>query len=198
MVGELSLYLWMSLYWETLPRGKFVRNRRIISDDIWSVSPIWGTPQKLSLKFEKQTKSAIKECYSAVQPRKFYPQSTIKDHRAHYSTKYGRITIRVPLWLPWRGPNFVTNARENYSTYPEVYPQQSKSYQNFPKTEYIAKKRLIHPSLRNVTQQLDYIFFKTRVRQHLKWQQFSILARTRNAFHLSALEATYIKTLKPF
>jgi len=28
-------------------------------------------------------------------------------------------------------------------------------------------------------------------------QQFSILARARSAFHLSALEATYIKTLKP-
>jgi len=26
----------------------------------------------------------------------------------------------------------------------------------------IAKKRLIHPNLRNVTQQLDYIFFKTK------------------------------------
>jgi len=30
-----------------------------------------------------------------------------------------------------------------------------------------------------------------------KDQQFSILARARTAFHLSALEATYIKTLKP-
>jgi len=28
-------------------------------------------------------------------------------------------------------------------------------------------------------------------------QQFSILARARTAFHLSALEATYIKTVKP-
>jgi len=28
-------------------------------------------------------------------------------------------------------------------------------------------------------------------------QQFSILARARSAFHLSALEVTYIKTLKP-
>jgi len=28
-------------------------------------------------------------------------------------------------------------------------------------------------------------------------QQFSTLARARSAFHLSALEATYIKTLKP-
>jgi len=26
---------------------------------------------------------------------------------AHYPTLYGRISIRVPLWLSVRGPNFV-------------------------------------------------------------------------------------------
>jgi len=40
-------------------------------------------------------------------------------------------------------------------------------------------------------------FSKQSVHRQQNDKQFSILARARSAFHLSALEVTYIKTLKP-
>jgi len=55
----------------------------------------------VSVKFEKQTKSAIKECYSAVQPPIIFATKKILSYLqrsyAHHSTKYDRISIRVPL-----------------------------------------------------------------------------------------------------
>jgi len=67
----------------------------------------------MPLVFEKQTKSAIKECYSVIQPwiissTKKILLSIYKDHvYTYHSTKYGPISIHVLLWLPVRGLNFV-------------------------------------------------------------------------------------------
>jgi len=53
-----------------------------------------------ALKFEKQTKSAIKVCYSTVQPRIIFSnqENSIRNLQrscTHHSTKYGHISIRV-------------------------------------------------------------------------------------------------------
>jgi len=61
----------------------------------------------------------------------------------------------------------------------------------------IVTKRSIQPSLRNLTQQLNNIFSKTNSAPTTKMaNNFFILVRARIALHLSALKATYIKTLK--
>ena len=49
---------------------------------------------------------------------------------ACFSTKHGRIPIRVPLRMPVRGQNFSTSAGQNPPTCPENYPQQNQSRKN--------------------------------------------------------------------
>jgi len=41
------------------------------------------------------------------------PTRNLQRSCAHHSTKYVRISIRVPLWLPVRGPNFVKIEGQN-------------------------------------------------------------------------------------
>jgi len=58
----------------------------------------------------------------------------------------------------------------------------------------MAKKRSIHPSLHNVTQQLNYIFFKAKSAPTIiMTSNYNDQLRQKSAFHLSALEATYVK-----
>jgi len=68
-----------------------------------------------SLKFEKQTKTAIKECYSAVQPRIIFLPLIYKNHvpTTQQSIVVTCISIQVPLRLPVRGLNFVTAGQIN-------------------------------------------------------------------------------------
>jgi len=111
---------------------------------------------------------------------------------AHHSTKYGRISIRVPLWLPVRGPNFYKTAGQNKPTYPEIHPQQSKTYQNFSKRN--CKEKINTTKLPQCDSVIGlHLLQNKQFANNYNDQQSSILARAKSTFHLSALKATYIK-----
>jgi len=73
--------------------------------------------------------------------------------------------------------------------------QKSTTYKNFPETEF-KKINTTKPLQCDSTIGLHLLQNKQCSNKY-NGQQFSICARAKSAFHLSALEATYIKTLKP-
>ena len=88
-----------------------------------------------SVIFKKKIKSRILNCFSTVQPRVIFTtrrNSSCNSQRrsACFSTKHGRILIRLPLRMPVRGQNFSTSAGQNPPTCPENYPQQNQSRKN--------------------------------------------------------------------
>ena len=56
--------------------------------------------------------------------------NTDLQNKLFFSTKHGRILIRVPLRMPVRKQNFSTSAGQNPPTCPENYPQQNQSRKN--------------------------------------------------------------------
>ena len=154
-------------------------------------------------RFEKQVKSAVKQCFSAMEPRVVYStnellSATNKDvlpalqksneiyqFSCHCDSRYvGRTSQRL----------------------------QDRSKQLVPKSIrscFFSQKRLLHArrfksSTQTNTQSLAsdsaiglHLLQNPTCAQHYDDSRFSILAQDRSPFHLSAVEATFIKTSNP-
>jgi len=158
----------------------------------------------VSLKFEKQTKSAIKECYSVVQPRiifaikKILP-SIYKDHVP--TTQQSMVVYQYVCRCDCRYVGQTSLRLQD-----RINQHIPKSIHNNQKPTKILPKRNCKEKI-NTTKppQCDsaitaglHLLQNKQCANNYNDQQFSILTRARSAFHLSALEATYIKTLKLF
>lgn len=155
----------------------------------------------VSTKFEMQIKTAVKRCYFAVEPNIIfktrqllpatkkdvlptcYQSNIIYEFVCHCDSRYvGRTSQRLQQRINQHIPKSVIN-KQNFqnrmklarSCKPTKSPQPEISF------SAIGQHLLENPSCA----------------KEYNDQKFSILARGRTAFHLSTLEATYIKTTKP-
>ena len=156
-----------------------------------------------SIRFEKQVKSAVKQCFFAVEPHVVYStnellSATNKDvlPTVQKSNMIYQLTCHCDSWYVGR-----TSQR-----------LQDRIKQHVPKSIHscsFSQKRLLparrcKSSTQTNTQSLAsdpaiglHLLQNPTCAQHYDNSRFSILAQGRSPFHLSALEATFIKTSNP-
>jgi len=102
---------------------------------------------------------------------------------------YQENPVRNLVRSPVRGPTLLRLQDKINQHIPKSIRNNQKPTKILPKRN--CKEKINTPSHRHVTHHLDYIFFKTNsAPTNYNDQQFSILARARRAFYLSAMEAT--------
>ena len=153
------------------------------------------------MKFEKQITSAVKRCFFSVKPRVIFNTRQLlpaikKDvlfshHHSniiyqfvyHCDSRYvGRTCQRLEERIKQHVPRSITN--------PPASPNRqslSRSCKANTRPQQFHKSALGQHLLDNAQCTLHYSNKKI----------FSILARSRSSFHLSALEAIFIKSLNP-
>ena len=157
----------------------------------------------VSTRFEKQITTAVKRCYFAVEPRvvfttrqllpttkkdvlpSHHSSNLIYEFKCHCDSRcVGRTSQRLQERIKQHIPKSITNCPASQS-----------------------RRSLPRPCKDNSSSQPLLLFHQSAIGQHLidnkqcashySDNKFSILARGRSPFHLSALEATFIKSLNP-
>ena len=156
----------------------------------------------VSTKFEKQITSAVKRCFFSVQPRVVFTTrqllpATKKDvlpshqhsnliyqFKCHCDSRYvGRTSQRLEERIKQHVPRSISNPTamcEDRQNLPRACKANSGRTQQF------------HESAIG-----QHLLDNIECARHYNNCMFSVLARGRSSFHLSALEATFIKSLKP-
>ena len=156
--------------------------------------------ENVSMKFEKQITSAVKRCFFSVEPRVIFntrqllpaiKKDVLPSHHhsnviyqfvCHYDSRYvGRMSQRLEERIKQHVPRSIAN--------PSASPNRqslSRSYKANTRPQKFHESSIGQHVLDNVQCALHY-----------SNEKFSILARDRSSFHLSALEATFIKSLYP-
>ena len=153
------------------------------------------------MKFEKQITSAVKRCFFSVEPRVIFNtrqllRATKKDvlpshHHSnviyqfvcHYDSRYvGRTSQRLEERIKQHVPRSIANPPASHN---RESPFPLLQNQHTPTT--ISR-------IRHWSNLLD----NAQCALHYSNEKFSILAWGCSFFHLSALEATFIKSLNPF
>jgi len=152
----------------------------------------------MSLKFEKQTKSAMKECYSVVQPRIIFATKKIllsiyKDYVP--TTQQSMVVYQYVCHCDCRYVGQTLLRLQD-----RINQHISKSIRNNQKpTKILPKRNFKEKTNTTKSPQCDpielHLLQNKQCANNYNDQQFSILAKARSAYHLSALEATYNKTL---
>ena len=155
----------------------------------------------VSMKFEKQITSAVKRCFFSVEHLLFStPDSSfqrlrktcyVPSHRhsnviyqflCHCDSRYvGRTSQRLEERIKQHVPRSITNPRTSANR-----QSLSRSCKNNTRPQQFHESAIGQHLLDNAQCALHY-----------SNEKFSILARGRSSFHLSALEATFIKSLNP-
>ena len=153
----------------------------------------------VSMKFEKQITSAVKRCFFSIEPRVIFNtrqllpaikkdvlpshhhSNVIYQFSCHCNSRYvGRMSQwleRIKQHVPRSIINLCTSANcqsLSHSCKNNICPQQ------------------FHESAIG-----QHFLDNAQCALHYSNEKFSILARGRSSFHLSALEATFIKSLNP-
>ena len=155
----------------------------------------------VSLRYEMQIKIAVKRCYFAVKPcivyttrqllpvakkdvlPTFHQSNIVYQFRCHCDSRYvGRTSQRLQQRIKQHVPK--TILQKHISQHRSTLARSCKPIRSF-KTE-TSFSAIGQHLLQNPTCAHEY-----------NDNKFSILARGRTSFHLSTLEATYIKTFKP-
>ena len=154
----------------------------------------------ISRKFEKQVKSNVQNCFRAVDPRVIFQTRTIlpsiyKDavpitHQSMVVYQYvcrcdcryvGRTSLRLQDRINQHIPKSIRNKENPTKVLPKRNCKITTPLNQLDCDSAIGLHLIQHP---------DCAF-------HYHIAQFSVLAKARAIFHLGALEATFIKTLKP-
>ena len=174
-----------------------------------SYQPVKEGPQKcpvylklpwignISLKFEKQVKSNVQNCFSAVEPRAFFQTRKIlpsihKDvapttqqslvvyqYVCRCDCRYvGRTSLRLQERITQHIPKSIRNKEKPTKVLPRRNCKTKTSLNQLECDSAIGLHLLQNPDCA----------------AHYHDRQFSILANARTQFHLAALEATFIKT----
>ena len=155
----------------------------------------------VSMKFEKQITSAVKRCFSSsnhvlfLTPDSSYQQlrktcylpilTTMLFTSLCATAIVGRYVGRTSQRLEERIKQHVLKSIANP---PALHNRQSLSR---------SCKANIGPQQFHEFATDQHLFDNTQCALHYSLKKFSILARGRSSFHLSALEATFIKSLNP-
>ena len=153
-----------------------------------------------STKFEKQITSAVKRCFFSVEPRVVFTTrqllpTTRKDvlpsHQhsnviyqflCHCDSRYvGRTSQRLEERVKQHIPRSISNSSASHTRSSLSRSCKTNQSQRF------------HESAIG-----QHLLDNAQCALHYNINKFSILSRGRSAFHLSALEATFIKSLNPF
>ena len=154
----------------------------------------------ISLKFENKIKSSVKHCFRAVEPRvlfstrKIFP-SILKDavpsiqqsmvvyeYVCRCDCRYvGRTFLRLEKRMNQHVPKFIR--RKQRPT--KILPQRKCKIRSITTHQQCGSAIELH-LMQNPECATQY-----------SNDQFSVLAKARSMFHLSVLEATYIKIRKP-
>ena len=154
----------------------------------------------VSMKFEKQITSAVKRCFFSVEPRVIFntrqllpaiKKDVLPSHHhsnviyqflCHCDSRYvGRTSQRLEERIKQHVPRSITNPRASANR-----QSLSRSCKNNTRPQQFHESAIGQHLLDNAQCALHY-----------SNEKFSILARDRSSFHLSALEATFIKSLNP-
>ena len=155
----------------------------------------------VSMKFEKQITSAVKRCFFSVEPRVIFntrqllpaiKKDVLPSHHhsnviyqflCHCDSRYvGRTSQRLEERIKQHVPKSITN------------PRTSANRQSLSRS----CKNNIRPQQFHESAIGQHLLDNAQCALHYSNEKFSILARGRSSFHLSALEATFIKSLNPF
>ena len=158
-------------------------------------------PGNVSIRYEMQIKTAVKRCYFAVEPRivhtskqllpaaqKDVPPASHQSSIAYqflchcYSRYVGRTSQRLQQSIKQHVPKTILqglSSQDRSTLACSCKPIKSLK----PETSFSAIEQHL---LQNLTRAREY-----------NNGRFFVLARGRTSFHLSPLEATYIKTSKP-
>jgi len=153
----------------------------------------------ISTKFEKQLTSAVKRCLFSVEPRVVFTTrqllpATKKDvlpshHQNNViyqfvchcdSRNVGRTSQRLEERIKQHIPKSITN------------PPTPHIRQSLPRPGKDTSRRQFHQSAIG-----QHLLDNAQCTLYYNMDKFSVLARARTSFHLSALEATFIKSLNP-
>ena len=156
--------------------------------------------ENVSMKFEKQITSAVKRCFFSVEPRVIFntrqllpaiKKDVLPSHHhsnviyqfvCHCDSRYvGRTSQRLEGRIKQHIPRSITNP-------PTSHNRQSLS---------CSCKANTRPQQFYESAIGQHLLGNAQCALHYSNQKFSILARGRSSFHLSALEATFIKSLNP-
>ena len=154
----------------------------------------------VSTRFEKQVKSAVKQCFSTVEPRVVYPtdellSATNKDvlpalqksnviyqFSCHCDSRYvGRTSQRLQERIKQHVPKSIRSCSSSQKRLLSSRPCKSSTQTN---TQSLTSDSAIG----------FYLLQNPTCTQHYDDSRFCILAQGRSPFHLSALKATFIKT----
>ena len=154
----------------------------------------------VSMRFEKQITSAVKRCFFSVEPRVIFntrqllpaiKKDVLPSHHhsnviyqflCHCDSRYvGRTSQRLEERIKQHVPKSITNPRT-------LANRQSLSH---------SCKNNIRPQQFHESAIGQHLLDNDQCALHYSNEKFSILARGRSSFHLSALEATFIKSLNP-
>ena len=154
----------------------------------------------VSMKFEKQITSAVKRCFFSVEPRvifntrqllpaikknvlpSYHHSNVIYQFVCHCDSRYvGRTSQRLEERIKQHVPRSIANL-------PASHNRQSLSR---------SCKANISPQQFHESAIGEHLLYNAQCVLHYSNKRFSILARGRSFFHLSALEATFIKSLNP-
>ena len=157
----------------------------------------------VSLRFEKQINTAIKQCFFAVEPRVIFTtrpllpaikkdvlpthhhSNLIYEFVCHCDSRYvGRTSQRLQDRIKQHVPKFILNN----STTSKIRSSLSRAC----KTDDNSSQPSFHESAIG-----QHLLDNKECASQYSYSKFSILSRGRSKFHLSALEATFIKSLKP-
>ena len=157
----------------------------------------------VSNRFEKQVKSAVKQCFSAVEPRVVYStnellpatnkyvlpalqkSNVIYQFSCHCDSRYvGRTSQTLLDRIKQHVPKSIRSCSSSQN---RLLPARRCKSSTQTNTQFLASDSAIGLHLlQNPT-----------CAQHYDDSRFSILAQGRSPFHLSDLEATFIKTSNP-
>ena len=157
------------------------------------------------MKFEKQITSAVKRCFFSVEPRVIFNtrqllpainkdmlpshhySNVIYQFLCHCDSRYvGRTSqdsryVRLEEQIKQHVPRSIINPRASANR-----QTLSRSCKNNTRPQQFHESAIG-----------QYLLDNAQYALHYSNKKFSILARGRSSFHLSALEATFIKSLNP-
>ena len=152
------------------------------------------------MKFEKQITSAVKHCFSSVKPRvnfntrqlllaikkdvlpSHHHSNVIYQFVCHCGSRYvGRTSQRLEERIKQHVPRFIAN------------PPASPNRQSLSRS----CKDNTRPQQYHESSIGPHLLYNAQCALHYSNKKLSILVRGRSFFHLSALEATFIKSLNP-
>ena len=151
------------------------------------------------MKFEKQITSAVKHCFFSVEPHVVFmtqqvlpatKKNVLPSHHqnnviyqfvCHCDSRYvGCTSQRLEERIKQHIPKSITN------------PPTPHIRQSLPRLGKNTSPRQLHESAIG-----QHLLDNTQCALHYNMDKFSVLARARTPFHLSALEVTFIKSLNP-